>query len=408
MNRFLIGVLVAFSFVASAFAKERKVIYIIVDGIPADYIERTHPQHIFDIAKEGAYARAYTGGEIGAYSQTATISAIGYTNILTGTWMNKHNVNGNENLSPRYQYWSLFRIAKEQKENYTTGLFSSWTDNRKVLVGEGKAETNQLKIDYVVDGYDLDNQNFPKKKDDLQIWEIDSVVAEKAAVCIKENAPDVNWVYFWYTDDAFHIYGDGEIGDKYVYKTDELVGKIWESVKYREANFDEEWLFIVTTDHGRDETGHHHGGQTQRERGVWIATNYKKTNKHFKSPYLSLVDINPTICNYMGFELPQEVLFEQDGVSFIGKADVVNLTTQHYDDQIILNWESYDAAGNLDVYVAFSNDYLTGGKDEWVKVASVPAKEKKYVFNRSKYPSSKFYKFTVCSPDNHLTRWCNK
>ena len=61
-----------------------------LDGIPADYIERVHPKNIFDIASKGGYARAYTGGEVGAYSQTPTISAIGYMNILTGTWMNKH------------------------------------------------------------------------------------------------------------------------------------------------------------------------------------------------------------------------------------------------------------------------------------------------------------------------------
>ena len=110
---------------APSFARERKVVYIVVDGIPADYIERLHTPVIFDIASKGHYSRAYTGGDKNGYSLTPTISAIGYTNILTGTWMNKHNVNGNSNLNPNYNYWTLFRVAKEQKRNFTTGLLSS-------------------------------------------------------------------------------------------------------------------------------------------------------------------------------------------------------------------------------------------------------------------------------------------
>lgn len=65
------------------FAKTRKAVYVIVDGIPADQIERLHTPAIYDIASMGAYSRAYIGGEIGGYSQTATVSAIGYTNLLT-------------------------------------------------------------------------------------------------------------------------------------------------------------------------------------------------------------------------------------------------------------------------------------------------------------------------------------
>ena len=75
-------------------AKTKKAVFIIVDGIPADMIERLNTPAIDEIASKGAYARAYTGGEIGSYSQTPTISAIGYTNLLTATWMNKHNVDG--------------------------------------------------------------------------------------------------------------------------------------------------------------------------------------------------------------------------------------------------------------------------------------------------------------------------
>lgn len=406
--RHLIPLLLILSLTLTLQAKTRKVAYIVLDGIPADYIERVAPRTIFEVAKVGAYARAVTGGEIGAYSQTPTISAIGYMNILTGTWMNKHNVTGNSNLQPNYNYWSIFRIAKEQKKNYKTAIFSSWVDNRKVLIGEGKAETNNLKIDYVFDGYDRDSVHFAPKPEHLQIFDIDSVVCKAASTTIRESAPDLSWVYLWYTDAGYHLKGDGQFMDDYVRKTDELIAPIWEAVQYREKNYDEEWLFIITTDHGRNESGHDHGGQNERERSVWISTNQKSVNEHFNRKSLALTDITPSICSFMNFELPQAIYFEQDGISFLGKTDIYDLRTAPFDNNVTLKWECDKSNENVDIYIATDNKFKTGGTDNWIKVGSGKAKDKSFTVDLSNYATSKFYKFVVATPNNKLTRWLRK
>lgn len=393
---------------STSYSKNRKVVYIVLDGIPADYIERVHPKTVFDIAEKGGYSRAYTGGEIGTYSQTSTISAIGYMNILTGTWMNKHNVKGNSNLSPNYNYWSLFRIAKNQNKDFKTAIFSSWTDNRTVLIGEGKPETDNIKIDYVFDGYDLDKENFPSKKDHYQIFEIDSVVCKKAADCIKSEAPDLSWVYLWYTDSGYHLYGDGTYMDKFVEKTDNLISDIWKSVQYRQEKFDEDWMIIVTTDHGRNESGHDHGGQSERERSVWISTNNDDLNAHFKSNSLSLVDILPSVCCFMGFDMPRDVLFEGDGIPFIGNADISSLTTHPYDDKVTLKWKCYHSGEEAKIYMSTTNEFKTGGKDVWREIGTVCSDDCEFVVNLNEYPQSKFYKFVVATKNNHITRWMYK
>lgn len=388
-------------------AQTRKAVYIIVDGVPADQLERLRPPAIFDIAERGAYARAYTGGEIGGYSQTATISAIGYTNLLTATWYNKHNVGGNSGLKPNYNYWTLFRIAKEQHRPLVTGLYSSWTDNRTVLIGEGKPETGHLKIDHVFDGYDLDTAAYPKKKDELHIFDIDERVSEEAAKSIRTDAPDVSWVYLWYTDDAGHLKGNGAFFDDYVRRADAQVARIWEAVKYREAHFDEEWMIVVTTDHGRKENGHSHGGQSERERTTWISTNVA-VNKHFHTPGLAIVDIAPSICRFVGMEVPQAVLWEQDGIPFIGKTDIANLRTMPYDKEVLLTWDCYNRKETVTVYAAATNHFKEGKADEWVKLGTVRAGDKSYKVDLGKLPESKFYKFVVATPNNHLNRWLHR
>ena len=44
---------------------QRKVVFIIVDGISADVLERVSTPYVDMISGEGAYARAYLGGEEG-------------------------------------------------------------------------------------------------------------------------------------------------------------------------------------------------------------------------------------------------------------------------------------------------------------------------------------------------------
>lgn len=390
-------------------AQQRKTLFVIVDGVIPEHIERLQPPTLMEIAQRGHYHRAYCGGEVGGYSETPTISAIGYTNILTGTWMNKHNVRGNENQKPNYNYPTIFRIAKDQPRKLSTAIYSSWTDNRTVLLGEGRADTRNLKIDYVFDDYDLDKEQYPVQKEDLHIQAIDGRVCQEAAQCLKENAPDLNWIYLWYTDDAFHIHGNGTEADRSILVTDQQLKPVWEAIKYREKDYDEEWLVIVLTDHGREPRwGKGHGGQTQSERSVWMITNQKKVNAQFFRPTLSHADVLPTICQWMGFQVPRDVQFEQDGISFIGQTDIYELQTETYDETVTLTWKHCGGNEMAEVYLSTTNHFNTGGKDLWTKVAEVPAKDGNFQIDLRPYGKSDFYKFAVKTPHVTLNRWLKK
>ena len=384
--------------------KVRKAVYVIIDGVTAEMIQSLELPAIQEIASEGTFAKCYTGGTVGRYDQTPTISAIGYTNILTATWANKHNVWGNDNLSPNYNYWTIFRIAEEQDREVKTALFSSWTDNRTVLLGEGKPETGNLKIDYVFDGYDHDHENFPGKEYDLRIFDIDEHVSTNAAECSRTDAPDLSWVYLWYTDDAGHIFGAGETMDEFIRLADKQISRIWEAVKYREANFNEEWMVVITTDHGREYNGFHHGEQSYSERSCWVSTNIE-TNERLSRGAGAIIDINPSICRFMGFEVPQDVLWEQDGVSFYGDIDIMNMEVEPYGKGVWLTWECINPSAKVSVWAAASNEFNKGGRDEWIKVGDVSAEDCRYLVDIASLPESDFYKFVLETPNGTLNRW---
>jgi predicted AlkP superfamily pyrophosphatase or phosphodiesterase len=294
-----------------------KAVFIIVDGIPADVLENTSTPVLDSISGEGGYTRAYVGGAIGEESESPTSSAIGYNNLLTGTWANKHNVYDNEVNEPNYDYWEIFRIAKAHDPSLQTAIFSTWTDNRTKLIGDGLEEAGGNKLDYAFDGFELDLERFPHDLLHDYIRKIDELVTDEAARYVESDGPDLSWVYLQYTDDVGHGYGDGPVMTAAVEHMDGQIGRIWNAVQNRQRAHDEDWLIIVTTDHGRDaKTGQGHGNQTERERTTWIVTNSDVLNEHYdQTP--AIVDILPSIATHLQLDIPANILDQLDGQSFI-------------------------------------------------------------------------------------------
>lgn len=294
-----------------------KAVFILLDGIPADVIERVPTPAIDEIAAAGGYARASVGGELRGPSETPTVSAPGYMSLITGTWANKHNVRTNYSLAPDYAYWNLFRIVESADSSRKTGLFSTWVDNRTVLIGVGRPGAGTFSIDRVADGFEKDTVAYPHDRAGLYVRAIDERVSGEAAAYIAAEGPDLSWVYLQYTDDEGHRHGDGADFDAAVRGADAMVGRIWAAVKQRQA-MGEDWMIIVTTDHGRDAaTGRGHGCQSARERTTWIATNARGLDARFKRGEATIVDIAPSILQHLGVAAPPEVARGMDGVSFL-------------------------------------------------------------------------------------------
>lgn len=397
--------LVILPYSVSAQNSLRKALFIIVDGIPADVIERESTPNLDNIAKQGAYKRAYVGGGKGTYSQTPTISAVGYNSLLTGTWVNKHNVWDNSIEAPNYHYPTIFRLFKEQYPRKKTAVFSSWLDNRTKLVGEGLPQTGRVKLDYHADGYELDTVRFPHDEERNFMAQIDHQVVSDAVASISTQAPDLSWVYLEYTDDMGHRYGDSPQFVNAVKQMDGEIGRIWTAIQERQKKHHEEWLIFITTDHGRDEqTGKKHGGQSERQRTTWIVTNGSPLNQYVATYQPAVVDIMPTLARFLKVSIPTEISREVDGVPLMGPVSLANPAITYQQKQLVINWKALEPKGNVKIWLSRTNEFETGGHDQYKLMGEVPLKKENALIDVSKLPSS-FYKIVLEGPSNTVNRW---
>lgn len=401
---FVIAMIVTSSICQAQSEAEKKVVFVLIDGISADVIEKVSTPNLDAISQEGGYTRAYMGGEKGGYSQTPTISAVGYNSLLTGTWANKHNVWGNDIKSPNYHHWNVFRIAKQMKPKIRTAIFSSWEDNRTKLIGEGMKEAGGFEFDYSYDGYELDTVNFPHDKDEHYISKVDEMVSKRAAECIAKEGPDLSWMYLWYTDTMGHKFGDSEAFYRSIELADKQVGRVWDAVKQRKEKFNEDWMIVITTDHGRRlPDGKGHGGQSDRERSIWIVTNHQNTNSYFKSNP-AIVDIAPSILRHMEIEMPEDLNKEMDGISLIGGVSASDLKARKKGSQFNLTWKSFGEGAPATVYISETNHFKSGGTDRYTKVLSVNSFDERASFE-IKGSNLPFYKIVLVTADNTLNTW---
>jgi hypothetical protein len=383
----------------------KKVLFIIADGIPADVIENATVPNLKKIQHMGRYTRAYVGGDKFTYTETVTFSAPGYMNLLTGTWSNKHNVLDNNVRTPNYHYKNIFRLLKEQQPKKKIAIFSTWTDNRVKLIGEGLPTAGNIMFDYKFDGYELNEKVYPHDSKSHYIHNIDQRVTDEASRCIKTQAPDLSWIYLQYTDDIGHLFGDSEQFYESVNKFDKQIGQIWQAIDHRMKQYEEDWLIIVTTDHGRDQaTGKEHGGQSDRERTTWIVTNSQATNTYFRDFRPGIVDILPTIARFMGLTIPLESERELDGVPLTGKVSLVKPNACLNGNRLTIRWQVVDHEGNVTIWLSTTNLFKDGMSDMYNLVETVPIDKKMATIDIIEY-QSEFYKIVLEGQHNMVNTW---
>lgn len=193
--------------------------------------------------------------------EVPTISAPGWASILTGTTHAEHGLRDNSCVGGRTWSHPDF-LARAFYEDQRTRTFAAagWP----VLVdphGLGPIIHPRMEQQYagLHNVIVRDGETFGYRR-------IDAEIADIAVAKIRHGEGfDAGFIYFCDVDDAGHVHGlDGEPYRDAIRRVDGHVSAVIRAVESRA----EEWLVVLTTDHGhRDEGGH--GGDSARERESW-------------------------------------------------------------------------------------------------------------------------------------------
>ncbi len=228
-----------------------KVLLIGIDGVRPDVLAEV-PTPVMDSLAAGGW---YTAS---ARTTTPSVSGPAWSSMLTGVWPEKHGVLDNGFEGRRYREHPDF-LTRLERDRPDLGTFAAvdWMP-LAVLEGGGPALSGAIDTLVAVDGYELG-------------WaEADSVVAARAAEHLAEADPDAAFVYLGNPDETSHRHGS--IGLEYreaITLSDRHVGWLMEALRARSSYEEEDWLVLISTDHGRREDGGH-GGDSPEEMTIFI------------------------------------------------------------------------------------------------------------------------------------------
>lgn len=245
-----------------------KVFFLGIDGCRPDALARAHTPTLDRLIAEGAFTDEATTCE---HSNSGSC----WASLLTGVWESRHGILDNSCLGARIdEYPTIFgRLRKAYPEKRAAAVVHWTTRHHPILEG--------------VDHYRWQNN--------------DEGVAQVAMEWLDQEAPDLLFALLNEVDDAGHEHGFDPVAPGYlaaISAADHLVERILSNLARRRALNGENWLLVVTTDHGG--IGFSHGGDTREERRVFLLFHGDSVDARRLPTGLTVVDVAPTLLKHLG------------------------------------------------------------------------------------------------------------
>ena len=243
---------------------EKKAIIIGYDGCRADVLtEMVDGKSAVDtLLDDGASINlAYCGGvNYPAPNTQDTSTAPGWCSILTGVWASEHGITAN-GITKSLEYKTLLTTLVEENKIDSSSFITKWKghfDRNNATYNEEKdyCEENNL------------NVSFNRLKNDEASHEY--TLNEVS----KKDCADFIFVIYEPTDSTGHNYGFTINNPRYkeAFNTADQYGfETINAIKQRATYDTEDWLIIITSDHGG--IGTDHGGASIQERMTFIVAN---------------------------------------------------------------------------------------------------------------------------------------
>ena len=242
---------------------EKKVVVIGYDGCRADIVaEKQEKGAISYLLANGASNNlTYCGGvNYPAENTQDTSTAPGWCSILTGVWADKNGINKN-GVIKSLEYKMLMTTLVEEDVIDDAAFITKWkghfTDEDSTYIDEkAYCEENNIDVDFVL----------RKNKSDIQKGAMEEVTSADCA--------DFVFIVYENTDSAGHDFGfsfNNPIYKNGFNKEDGYGYEVIKAIESRDTYETEDWLIIVTSDHGGFGTGHGH--ESIQERMTFVVMN---------------------------------------------------------------------------------------------------------------------------------------
>jgi arylsulfatase A-like enzyme len=263
-----------------------------LDGIRPDRLADVATPTLDSLIAHGAYSDR-------AQTRAPTVSGPGWSSMLIGVWADKHGVVNNDFTTNAYaRYTDLFTRIEEVRPALATLAVLDWPPLGTSASG-GPLVSDRVDRKLLVNG------------DSLGYDVADSVSALLAAEALATTGVDAAFVYFGNVDEVGHAHGT--LSAEYAAAlavVDRQVAQVLEAVRRRPGYTAEDWLVIVSTDHGRRDDGGH-GGDSEAERTIFVILSGPSVQgRGFAAPP-TMVDIAPTALAHL--RIPADPAWQLDG-----------------------------------------------------------------------------------------------
>lgn len=279
--------------ISSAEPPARKVLYIGIDGTRFDAVEKADSPNLDSLVKEGIYSdHCLILGK--RYQKNDTISGPGWSSILCGVWADKHGVHDNSFAGAKYaEFPHLFARLKEVRPDAKTVSLVTWEPIHKLIVSQADISISYEQKEHAVADYDR----------------YDAQATVEAVKQLGESNPDLLFLYLGQVDVAGHAHGFHPTVPEYIAaieRADKLVGKAVAAVKARRTYSAEDWLVVVTSDHGGKGTGHGGGHQTPEILNSFLIVSGAAAKRGQFEEQVYLVDAPVTALAHLGVKAKEE------------------------------------------------------------------------------------------------------
>jgi hypothetical protein len=269
---------------SSLTARDKKVLTIAMDGLRPDALAVANTPNI-DALLDGSFFG--TSGASGIFSMNAqaehlTFSGPGWGAYMTGLHVDRHgaDTNGFEHVVPGTTDWFVPLEA-----------FNPALDTRRVLT------------------WNIASTSFPSGADVVENYEYssngDQLMTNRVAQMMQDPATDAVMMFYSDTDVAGHSCGFSPTAPCYItaiQKVDQQLGQVFSAMHARPTFANEDWLVLITSDHGGLGTDHSGGLPEQRTIPYIVAGPLATTVLPRANP--RQVDVAATVLTYFGAPIP--------------------------------------------------------------------------------------------------------